>query len=106
YMTSMYVVMNKAKWNMLSPADQAAIEKINDEYNEKTAKKWVELDSKAKEFALSKGVTFLSIPQKDQAQTAEKMKPVLDDYVKMTKSRGLPGDEALKFCLDYLKTHQ
>ena len=106
YMTSMYVVMNKAKWNMLSPADQAAIEKINDEYNEKIAKRWVELDNKAKEFATGKGVSFVTVPPKDQAMTAEKMKPILDDYVKMTKSKGLPGDEALKFCQEYLKTHQ
>lgn len=105
YMTSMYVVMNKAKWNGLSPADQAAIEKINDDYNEKMAKLWVVLDNKAKEFALGKGVSFLTIPQKEQAQTAEKMKPILDNYVKMAKSKGLPGEEALKFCLDYLKTH-
>ena len=105
YMTSMYVIMNKAKWNQFSPADQAAIEKINDEYNEKIAKRWVELDNKAKEFATSKGVSFLTIPQKEQAETAEKMKPILENYVKMTKSKGLPGEEALKFCQDYLKTH-
>ncbi|HMK66812.1 MAG TPA: TRAP transporter substrate-binding protein, partial [Thermodesulfobacteriota bacterium] len=105
YMTSMYVIMNKAKWNMITPADQAAIEKINDEYNEKTAKLWVELDNKAKEFAQGKGVTFLTIPQKEQAQTAEKMKPILEGYVKMAKSKGLPGDEALKFCQEFLKVH-
>jgi TRAP-type C4-dicarboxylate transport system substrate-binding protein len=105
YMTSMYVIMNKAKWNQLTPADQAAIEKINDEYNEKMAKLWVALDNKAKEFATGKGVTFLTIPQKDQTLTAEKMKPILENYVKMAKSKGLPGEEALQFCQDYLKTH-
>ena len=105
YMTSMYVIMNKAKWNQLTPADQAAIEKINEEYNEKMAKLWVALDNKAKEFATGKGVTFLTIPQKDQTLTAEKMKPILENYVKMAKSKGLPGEEALKFCQDYLKTH-
>jgi TRAP-type C4-dicarboxylate transport system substrate-binding protein len=105
YMTSMYVVMNKAKWNSISPADQKVIEKINDEYNEKFAKRWVELDNKAKEYALGKGVTFIPISQKEQALTAEKMKPILDEYVKMAKSKGLPGDEALKFCQDYLKRH-
>ena len=33
----------------------------------------------------------------------DQMKPILDDYVKMAKSKGLPGDEALKFCEDFLK---
>ena len=84
---------------------EKAIEQINDEYNEKIAKLWVELDNKAKEFALGKGVTFVTVPAKDQAATAEKMKPIWDDYVKMAKSKGLPGDEALKFCQDYLKSH-
>jgi len=33
------------------------------------------------------------------------MKPIHDKYVNMTKPKGLPGDEALKFCLDYIKAH-
>jgi TRAP-type C4-dicarboxylate transport system substrate-binding protein len=105
YMTSMYVIMNKAKWDSISPADQKAIEKINEEYIEKIGKMWVELDKKAKEFALSKGVTFVKVSDAEQAATAEKMKPILDAYVSMAKSKGLPGDEALKFCQDYLKSH-
>jgi TRAP-type C4-dicarboxylate transport system substrate-binding protein len=105
YMTSMYVVMNKAKWDSIPPADQKAIEQLNDEYNEKIAKLWVELDNKAKEYALGKGVTFVTVSEKEQAETAEKMKPIWDDYVKMAKSKGLPGDETLKFCQDYLKSH-
>jgi hypothetical protein len=31
------------------------------------------------------------------------MKPILEAYVQMTKSKGLPGDEALKFAQDFLK---
>ncbi|MCX8021347.1 MAG: TRAP transporter substrate-binding protein [Syntrophorhabdaceae bacterium] len=106
YLTSQFVVMNKAKWNQLSPADQAAIEKINEEYNDKIGKQWADLDNKAKEFAKSKGVTFVTVSKEEEAATVQKMRPILDAYVKMAKSKGLPGDEALKFCQDYLKTHQ
>jgi len=105
YLTSMYCIMNKDKWNAISPADQQAIEKINDEYNEKFGKKWVELDNRAKDFAKGKGVTFVPVSKEEQAATAQKMKPILDEYVKMAKSKGLPGDEALKFCLDFLKNN-
>jgi TRAP-type C4-dicarboxylate transport system substrate-binding protein len=103
YLTSMYCIMNKEKWNAISSADQQAIEKINDEYNEKFGKKWVELDNRAKEFAKGKGVTFLPVSKEDEAATVQKMKPILDEYVKMAKSKGLPGDEALKFCQGFLK---
>jgi len=105
YLTSMYCIMNKDKWNAISPADQQAIEKINDEYNEKFGKKWVELDNRAKDFAKGKGVTFVPVSKEEQVATAQKMKPILDEYVKMAKSKGLPGDEALKFCLDFLKNN-
>ena len=70
---------------------------------EKFGKKWVELDSRAKDFAKGKGVTFVPVSKEEEAATAQKMKPILDEYVKMAKSKGLPGDEALKFCQDFLK---
>ena len=50
-----------------------------------------------------KGVTFVKVSKEDEAATAQKMKPILDDYVKTTKAKGLPGEEALKFCQDFLK---
>ncbi len=105
YLTSMYCIMNKAKWSAVSPADQKAIEKINDEYNEKFGKKWVELDDNAKTFAKGKGVTFLSVSKEEETATAQKMKPILEAYVKMAKSKGLPGDEALRFCQDFLRNN-
>jgi TRAP-type C4-dicarboxylate transport system substrate-binding protein len=103
YMTSMYVVMNKDKWNAISSADQKAIEKFNDEYSDRLGKLWVTMDDNAKAFAKGKGVTFLSVSKEEEAATIQKMNPILDDYVKMAKSKGLPGDEALKFCQDFLK---
>ena len=57
-MTSMYAIMNKAKWNAISPADQKAIEKINDEYVEKFGKEWVELDNNADDVRQRKGRNF------------------------------------------------
>jgi TRAP-type C4-dicarboxylate transport system substrate-binding protein len=105
YMTSMYAMMNKDKWNAISADDQKAIEKINEEYAEKFGKGWVELDSNAVTYAKGKGVTFVKVSSEDEAFAAERMKPILEDYVKMAKSKGLPGDEALKFCQEFLKNN-
>jgi TRAP-type C4-dicarboxylate transport system substrate-binding protein len=105
YMTSMYVIMNKEKWNAISPADQKAIEKINLEYIEKQGKLWIELDAKAKEWAIGKGVKFIQDTPADQQYVLEAMKPIWKKYVDMAKGKGLPGDEALKFCQDYLKAN-
>ncbi|MDP3180113.1 MAG: TRAP transporter substrate-binding protein, partial [Spirochaetaceae bacterium] len=105
YMTSFYAIMNKDKWNAISADDRKEIEKLNDIYAEKQAKLWVVGDANAKEFALQKGVKFLEVSKADQEATAAIMKPILESYVKMAKSKGLPGDEALNFCLDYIKNN-
>jgi TRAP-type C4-dicarboxylate transport system substrate-binding protein len=101
----MFVVMNKDKWNSLSKADQEAIETINEEWVEKQGQLWNALSREGREYAIQKGVKFVRASKEEEAKTAEKMKPVLAEYVKDMKSRGLPGDEALKFCLEYIKSH-
>lgn len=103
YATSQYVVMNKAKWNSMSADDQKAIEKLNEEYAEKLGRLWDTLNGNAVTYAKGKGVTFVKVSKEEEAATAQKMKPILEDYVKMTKAKGLPGAEALKFCQDYMK---
>jgi TRAP-type C4-dicarboxylate transport system substrate-binding protein len=105
YLTSMYVIMSKDKWNQISKADQATIEKINEEWIEKQGQLWNKLDKDAKEYAIQKGVKFVKVSKEEEAKVVALMKPILDGYVKTMKAKGLPAEEALKFCQDYLKAH-
>ncbi len=100
-----YVAMNKKKWESLPKDVQGIIEKINREWTEKTVNVLMNIDKEAYEWAEKQGIKIVKVSKEDQAKTAEKMKPVLDLYVQAMKAKGLPGDEALKFCLDFLKTH-
>ena len=105
YTAPHYVVMNKEKWNSISAADQQTIEKINDEWVEKHGKLWNELDKEAREFGIQKGVKMVKVSSADEARVAQGMKPLLAEYVQAKKAKGLPADEALKFCVEYIKTH-
>jgi len=105
YLTSMYVIMNKDKWNQISKEDQAAIEKINEEWIEKQGKLWNQLDKEGKDYAIQKGVKFVKISKDEEAKVTAAMKPILDEYVKTMKAKGLPAAEALKFCQDFLKAN-
>jgi TRAP-type transport system periplasmic protein len=100
-----YVAMNKKKWESLPKDIQQIIEKINEEWVTKTVDELTAMDKEAYEFLKKHNHTFVNVSKEDQAKTAEKMKPVLDTYVQAMKAKGLPGDEALKFCLDFLKAH-
>jgi len=63
------------------------------------------IDKDGTEFAKEKGVKFINLSAEEDARWAAKVRPLLDDYAKNSKAKGLPGDEALKFCLDFLKAN-
>ena len=106
YSTGFFVVMNKEKWNALSPETQKAIEKVDREWIEKTGKLWDEIDKSGKAFTLKLGNQIISLPKEEDRRWAKAVTPILDDYLNNMKGKDLPGDEALKFCMDYLKKNQ
>ncbi|MCM2286352.1 MAG: TRAP transporter substrate-binding protein [Desulfobacula sp.] len=103
YSTALFVVMNKQKWASLPPEVQTVFTEVNQEWAEKQGKVWDEIDAEGMEFVKAKGNKIINLTPEEDAKWAEKVKPMLDEYVANAKAKGLPGDEALKFCLDFLK---
>jgi len=106
YSDCAYIAMNKNKWKSL-PADiRQIIEKVNAEWIEEDGKMWDDVEKDAREFLLKKGNKIITLSAAENARWAKKVAPLMDEYVKGTKAQGLPGEEALKFCVDYLKANQ
>jgi TRAP-type transport system periplasmic protein len=106
YVNVSYVVMNKDKWNALAPNDQKTIEAISNEWIEKMGRLWDDLDKEGKDYFIQKGGKVVTLSKEENARWEARLRPILDDYVKNMKSKNLPGEEALKFCQEYLKSHQ
>jgi len=104
YSNGFFIAMNKEKWNSLPKDIQQIIEKLNQEDFEKRAKLWSSIDDEGREFAIKTGHKIVKASPEEQAQMKERMQPVLDAYVKSMNEKGLPGEKALKWCQDYLKT--
>jgi TRAP-type C4-dicarboxylate transport system substrate-binding protein len=99
------VVMNKKKWSSLPPDIQKILSEVGHEWIERTGHAWDDIDREGIQYAESKGMKVVKISKEEEAITAEKLKPLLDDFVTRMKSQGLPGEESLKFALDYIKAH-
>jgi TRAP-type transport system periplasmic protein len=99
-------VMNKQKWNALPPDIQKIIEEVTEEWAEKHAKLWADTDKEGRDFGVSKGMKIFKMSPEEAAKSVEKVKPLFDDYVKSMKEKGLPGEEALKFCREWLKANK
>jgi len=106
YTASMFVVMNKGKWNSLPPDIQKIFDEVSAEWVLKQGKLWDEIDKEGKDFSVKRGNKIITLSKEEDARWAAKVRPILDEYAASLKQKGLPGDEALKFCLDFLKTAQ
>ncbi|MBI4963242.1 MAG: TRAP transporter substrate-binding protein [Desulfomonile tiedjei] len=102
---ALLVVMNKKKWESLPPDIQQLLGQVSEEWVEKTGKAWDDIDREAIEYAETKGMKVVKISKEEEAITAEKVKPLLDAYVENMKKQGLPGEETLKFAIEYIKAH-
>jgi len=102
---SFYLAMNKDKWNALPKDIQQVIEKINEEWFEKQARLWDEIDSEARDFLAKAGHKFNKATPEDEAKMRQRMQPILDKYVSDMKAKALPGAEALRFCQDFVKAN-
>ena len=105
YSTAFFVVMNKNKWNSIPVDAQKAIDMVNEEFIVKYGKVWDEIDKEGKEFMVKKGAKVIKLSKEEDARWAAAVSPILDEYVKTMKAKNLPAEEALKVCLDSLKTH-
>lgn len=105
YSNGFFIAMNKDRWNSLPKDIQQIIDKLNEEWFEKQCKVWNDMEDEGREFILkTQQHKITKATPEEQAKMRQLMKPILDAYVKSMKEKGLPGEEALKWCLDYLKT--
>jgi len=105
YSTAFYTVMNKDKWNTLPEDIQAIIDKLDEEWIDRVSKKWVAWEMMGRTNLQKMGNKIITLSKDENARWAAKERPILDEYVKNTKGKALPGDEVLKFCLDFLNVN-
>lgn len=107
YTAAFVVAMNKKVWNSLPPDLKKIIDEMSSMYIEESGKAWDKLDESGKNYARQKGVKFITLSKEEEQKWVEKgADKAFSEYVKRTKSNGLPGEEALKFVRNYLSTHK
>jgi len=106
YSTGMFVVMNKDKWNSLPPDIQKIIEQVNEEYIEKQGKTWDEIEKAGRDYTIARGNKIISLSRDENLKWEKAVKPLLDEYKKNMKDKGLPGEEVLSFYLQTIYKYQ
>lgn len=103
YTTAMFIVMNKAKWNSMPPDIQKIFTDVSKEYAAKQGKVWDEIDKEGYAYSKARGNKVIALSAAEDARWAKAVKPLLDEQAKSLKGKGMPGDEAVKYAVDFLK---
>ncbi|MGD9211181.1 MAG: TRAP transporter substrate-binding protein [Desulfobacteraceae bacterium] len=103
YSLGFFVVMNKDKWNSISPESQRKIEEINQEWIIKHGKAWKEADINGINFSFDQGNTINGLEPKEAKNWRKAVQPVVDIYLKSTESKNLPGKDVVEFVEEMLE---
>ena len=106
YTTSFFVVMNKDKWNSLSPANQNIISQINKEWADKHGEAWDTSDAKGIVFFLNQGGEIIGLDAKEGARWKKAVAPIVDEYTAKMNTKGMKGTEIVDFTIKTLNSLQ
>lgn len=80
YTTGMYVVMNKDKWDALSPAAKKVFTEVSAEWPAVHGTAWDEADEAGKAYTLSLGNKLIPLSDKESEIWRKAVDPVISDY--------------------------
>jgi TRAP-type C4-dicarboxylate transport system substrate-binding protein len=101
-----YVVMNKEKWNALSPDIQQIMDKLSQEYEVKITQVWERMTTESIRNLAAAKHTTTSLSSEEDERWFKTAAPVYDTYIKDKSAKGLPAADAFKFVQDWVKKNQ
>jgi TRAP-type C4-dicarboxylate transport system substrate-binding protein len=86
-----YVVMNKDKWNSLSPDLKKTVTDVTAEYKDKFFLMWNQTDIDGRDFLKSQGGQVIPLSDAEANRWVKAVQPVLADYKKGMIAKGFSG---------------
>ncbi|WP_243543986.1 TRAP transporter substrate-binding protein [Pseudodesulfovibrio tunisiensis] len=97
YTTTFFVVMNRDRWESLSPEAQKAIAELNREWAERHGQAWDQADVEGREFFKARGGTLISLSPEETTRWKDAVAPILEDYVRNAEAKGVNGRKVVDF---------
>ena len=91
YTTAMFVVMNRKKWDALTPDLRKIFEDVSREWISVHGKIWDDLDQEGRDYTLSLGNKIIQLTDEENRRWVEAVKPLIDNHVEMAEKKGLPA---------------
>ncbi|MGM0419322.1 MAG: TRAP transporter substrate-binding protein [Thermodesulfobacteriota bacterium] len=91
YTTTMYVVMNKNKFNKLPEDIKKIMTDLSSKWVVKHGNAWDESDKEGVKYSKSLGNEFITLSDEQKKIWEDKISPVIDEYVSSAEEKGING---------------
>jgi len=95
YTTSMFVVMNKDRWEDMPAEVQKVFTDVSAEWVAAHGQAWDQADAEGREFVDGLGRQIITLTPEQQQRWKDAVRPVLDAYVAAAKEKELAGEAFL-----------
>ena len=105
YTTAMYIIMNKKKWDALPEDIKAIMTEVSERWIGVHGETWDRVDEDGRKFTLGLGNGIIALSDDESARWTKAVAPVLDEYIRDTKKKGLPGEKAVSLLRELIAKH-
>lgn len=93
-----YMVMNKEKWNSLSPEMQDIIMDVTEKFHKEHVIGLLDIDNEEslEYYMATKELEIYELSDDETAEWIELIKPVINDQINTLNEKGLPGEDIIK----------
>jgi len=106
YRNAMYIIVNQAKWDALSPADKKAIDSVSGEEVAKLAgAMWDKADAAGKAGLLKLGTHFSTASPTMMKNLHAKLDSMTAEWIAKAKAKGVDGKAALAYFIAQVKAN-
>lgn len=96
FTTSMFVVMNKNKWDALPQDIQQIFTQTSQEWIGRHGIGWDEADREARQYLVELGRDILPLSEEEQARWAQAVEPLIQDFIQQGVQRKLPAEAVVE----------
>jgi TRAP-type transport system periplasmic protein len=93
YTTTMFVVMNKKKWDALPNDLKKTFEDVSSEWIAVHGSTWDSVDNAGREYTLSRENEIIELDDAEKAKWGQAVTPVIAEYVDSASKKGLSGQQ-------------
>ncbi len=105
YTTSMFVVMNKKKFDSLPKDIQQIFEQVSQEYVKVHANTWDKVDEQGRQYTLSLKNKIIELSDQENARWIKAVQPIFAEYKKYAQSKGVDGEKAITLLQKLIQKH-